>query len=132
MNYLLDTSVLIAIRKRKSAKQEISAAIDLDKSSLHITLLSFAEYYYGAFASPSESKEDCLRFLNGYEHLSLAKGGAMLHAELRHKYKKNGLTFGDIDLLNACIAIDNNMSLITADKSFRRIEELKTIMVNPQ
>ena len=131
MNYLLDTNILIEIRKgRRGVKEEVMKFINAESTVPYITLLTFAEYYFGSLDASYEGQEDCLAFLSSYNHLTVEKGSAMLFAKLTHKYEKEGIPLSPLDMLNACIAIDNNFTFITADKAFERVKELKKIMVS--
>ncbi len=128
MNYVLDTSILISIRKgRASAIEQVKRLVS--EENAHITLLSFSEYYYGALPANPEGRQDCLDFLSTFSHLSLTKNSAIIYAALTYKYKKKGLTMDPMDMLTASITIDNDMTLITSDEDFNRVEELKKIMI---
>lgn len=132
MNYVLDTNILIEIRKgRKDVKDEIMRFINAESAVPYITLLTFAEYYFGSLDASREGQEDCLAFLSSYRHLTIAKSSAMLFAKLTYKYEKEGTPLSPLDMLNACITIDNNFVFITADKAFERVKELKKIIVSP-
>ncbi|MBI2133779.1 type II toxin-antitoxin system VapC family toxin [Candidatus Woesearchaeota archaeon] len=130
MNCILDTTVLVDIRLgKRGTESKIKELIDIKESNSYITLLTFAEYYFGCLSSSMAGQIDCLNFLNSFQHLTLSKNSAKLYSELTYKYKKSGILFSPIDLLNACIAIDENMKFITSDKSFRKINELRSIII---
>ncbi|GEM_PF-5131066 len=130
MNYVLDTSILISIRKgRASAIEQVKRLVS--EENAHITLLSFSDYYYGALPANPEGRQDCLDFLSAFGHLSLTKNSAIIYAALTYKYKKKGLAMDPMDMLTASITIDNDMTLITSDEDFNRVEELKKIMIKP-
>ena len=130
MNYVLDTNILIEIRKgRRGIKEEVMKFINAENAEPYITLLTFAEYYFGSLDASLKGQEDCLEFLSSYKHLTVEKGSAMLFAKLTHKYEKEGTPLSPLDMLNACIAIDNNSVFITADKAFERVKELKKIII---
>ena len=130
MNYVLDTSVLIQIRKgNMSFKDAISKVIDVESGDVYITLITFSEYYYGCLTASKMGQEDCLNFLNAFKHLTLTKAGAILYARLKHKYKEKGLPVSPLDLLIAALTIDAGMMLITLDRGFAKIEELKKVFI---
>lgn len=131
MNYILDTNILIEIRKgRKDVKEQVMGLINAESAVPYITLLTFAEYYFGSLDASHQGQEDCMEFLNSYKHLTVTKSGAMLFAKLTYKYEKEGTPLSPLDMLNACITIDNNFIFITADKAFERVKELKKIIVS--
>lgn len=131
MSYALDANILIELRKGSGAvADEIRKRISIEVSDAYITLMTFAEYFFGCLDASREGQEDCLKFLNAFEHLPLTKISAMLYAKLTHHYKKGGINFSPMDMLTASIAIENNMTLITSDKAFERIKELKKIIIS--
>ena len=52
-------------------------------------------------------------------------------ADLKYKYEKKGIVVPLADLIIASIAIENNAVLVTSDKDFEKIEELKKIIISP-
>ena len=91
---------------------------------------NFAEYYFGEIGAGKETA--AIRFLDSFNLLPLTKESSKAYANLRHKYKIKRAPLASIDLFIAAIAIENNATLITTDKDFERVEELKTIVVSPQ
>ncbi|MBI3034272.1 type II toxin-antitoxin system VapC family toxin [Candidatus Woesearchaeota archaeon] len=129
MNYLLDTSVLIDLKKGKGAiKESIRKFINLSQSVPSITFFTFSEYYFGSIKE--EKQAEAIDFLNQFQQITITMPAAKLFAELAYKYKAKGIVFDTIDLLNAAIAIEENMIFITSDKFFEKIDELKKIIIN--
>ena len=130
MNYIFDTSIIIDIRRGNSSLGKyLKQNLDLSGAKPHITLMTFSEYYFGAIPAGERGKSDCIEFLNIFDHLSISKNAAILFAELTYNYKKKGISFGTMDLLNASIAVDQNMIFVTRDKIFEEIRELKKIII---
>ena len=70
-----------------------------------------------------------MNFLKKFDKATITEESARTFAELSHKYRKSGIIFGTMDLLNASIAIQENMTFITTDKQFEKIAELKKIVI---
>lgn len=133
MNYVLDTNALIEIRKgNKSFAEAVKGIVGSDVKQPFITLMTFSEYYFGCLNANEEGKKDCLNFLNAFRHLSLTKSSAMLYAELTKKYRKLGLSLDAVDMFIAAITADNGMTLLTLDKGFERLAELKKVVIKPE
>lgn len=130
MNYVLDTNALIEIRKgNESFAEAVKRIVGSDAKQPFITLMTFSEYYFGCLNADEEGRKDCLNFLNAFGHLSLTKGSAMLYAELTKKYRKLGLSLDAVDMFIAAITADNGMTLLTLDKGFERLTELKKVVI---
>ncbi len=130
MNYVFDTNALIEIRKgNKSFEEAVKRIVGGNANQPFITLITFSEYYFGCLNAGEEGKKDCLNFLNAFRSLSLTKGSAMLYAELTKKYRKLGLSLDAVDMFIAAITADNGMTLLTLDKGFERLEELKKVVI---
>ncbi len=130
MNHLFDTCILIEIaRGNKSLISKLNTEDKLQPIPA-ITMATYSEYYYGFVATVPKEQQICLNFLEEFQHLTLTKGSAKKLAELKHKYKKQGLTFSTMDLFNASVAIEENLMLVTMDKSFGSIKELKSIIID--
>ena len=130
MNYLLDTTILIDMaRGNDFVSRSIKSKLPLSQATPFITLLTYAEYYYGFVSGAPEEKGRCVSFLQSFDRLSLTEGSAAIFAELSYKYKKSGIAFSTMDMLNAAIAIEENMTLVTSDRFFEKINELKKIIL---
>jgi predicted nucleic acid-binding protein len=82
MKYVLDTGILTSIeRKNKLVIKQLDAAIK-GTDTLQITILNYAEFYYGYAGKSSIEKHDAEAFLDTFEHLTVDKESAKLYAEL--------------------------------------------------
>ena len=70
-----------------------------------------------------------LIFLKKFNVLHTTNSSAEILSDLKIKYDKKGIALSLADLLSASIVIDNNLVLVTKDKDFERIEELKKIIL---
>lgn len=128
MNYILDTAVLIDIAKGSERANSLER-LDLSGSRPFITLLTYSEYYAGFLSRTEREINACLDFLKKFDTVTITEDSAKIFSELRNNYKKKGISFGTMDLLNASIAIQENMTFITTDKQFEKIAELKKIVI---
>ena len=128
MKLAFDTNILIeidlvntgVIEKLKEITENVS-----DEPSIPSPVVS--EYYYGFLGT--RKKEAALKILENYNILNTSRNSAIIFAEIKDELKKSGQIISDMDLLIASICIDNNATLITADKQFEKIKELKKIIL---
>ena len=70
-----------------------------------------------------------MEFIEKFPFLNIKKETARILSDLKYNYEKKGITLPLADLLIAAQTIENNMTLVTMDKGFERIEELKKIII---
>ena len=129
MSLVFDTSILIAIER--GDKETINKLEDLHKSyqsSPQLTFISFFEYLVGLKIRKNNSFQNNLIFLKKFNVLHTTNSSAEILSDLKVKYDKKGLSLSLADLLSASIVIDNSLILVTKDKDFEKIDELKKII----
>lgn len=129
MSLVFDTSILIAIER--GDKEVINKLKNLNKShpsSPQLTFISFFEYLTGLKIRKNKSFQTNLIFLKKFNVLHTTNSSAETLSDLKIKYDKKGIALSLADLLSASIVIDNNLILVTKDKDFEKIEELKRII----
>ena len=130
MSLVFDTSILIAIeRGDKEAINELENLYKSHPSSPQLTFISFFEYLTGLKIRKNKSFQNNLIFLKKFNVLHTTNSSAEILSDLRIKYDQKGITLSLADLLSASIVIDNNLVLVTKDKDFEKIEELKKIIL---
>ena len=130
MSLVIDTSVLISLEK--GDKVTISSMEDLKKmhtSPPCITFINYFEFLHGIRERNPKNKSDALSFVELFEFLAITKRTAIILSDLKYKYEKLGVSFSLSDLLIASQTIENGMMLVTKDKHFQEIEELKKIIL---
>lgn len=130
MSLVFDTSILIAIER--GDKEIINKLEELYKSyqsSPQLTFVSFFEYLIGLKIRKTKSFQTNLIFLKKFNVLHTTISSAEILSDLKIKYDKKGITLSLSDLLSASIVIDNSLILVTKDKDFENIEELKKIIL---
>ena len=68
-------------------------------------------------------------FLKKFNILQTTNSSAEILSDLKIKYDKKGMSLPLADLLSASIVIDNSLILVTKDRDFEKIEELKKIIL---
>jgi len=130
MSLVFDTSILIAIER--GDKEVINGLENLYKShpsSPQLTFISFFECLIGLKIRKNKSFQNNLIFLKKFNVLHTTNSSAEILSDLKIKYDKKGIALSLADLLSASIVIDNNLILVTKDKDFEKIEELKKIIL---
>lgn len=129
MNKIIETSVVIDFLRgynpkiEKNIKDLISQGIDLT-----ITQITLCELWYGVYALKSKQKQITeAKKLNNFiinltEIKTVNSSSSRIYGEICAELDRNGIRVPQFDLLNASIAIANEIPLITRDKShFPRI-----------
>ena len=130
MSLLLDTTILIGIeRKDKELIKKLEAIVETDSAPANISLITYFEFVHGLQKKSPQNKEKSMAFIEKFAFLEATKKTAVILSDLKYKYDKIGKPFPLADLLTASQAIENNMTLITSDKDFNEIEELKKIIL---
>ena len=70
-----------------------------------------------------------MQFIGTFPVLNAGKETMKILTDLKYDYEKKEIMLPIANLLIAAQAIENNMTLVTMDKGFERIEELKKIIL---
>ncbi|HLC56774.1 MAG TPA: type II toxin-antitoxin system VapC family toxin [Candidatus Nanoarchaeia archaeon] len=130
MTLVLDTSILIDIEhNNKLVLKNIGIIKKEHPDTIYITMISYFEFLLGIKEKKQHNQKKALEFLELFPVLSAGKLTATYLADLKYKYDKQGLLMSLADLLIASQVIENNMTLITRDRSFERIKEMDKIIL---
>ncbi len=130
MNLVFDTSILIAIeRNNKNIIKKLNELYQLYPAPPQLTFISYLEYLIGLKIRKTKLINASITFLNSFNVINTTTLTADILSDLRIKYDKKGITLPLADMLSASIAIENGLIMITADKDFEKIEELKKIIL---
>jgi len=130
MTLVLDTSILIDIERRKEVTLEkLRQIILIHQQPAKITFVNQFEFLLGIKEREPKNKEKAIAFLNQFLGINTTKLTAGILSDLKYKYDKIGKNLSLTDLLIASLVIENNMVLLTKDKDFEKIEELKKIII---
>lgn len=114
MKYLLDTNQVVYY---------------LRQEGLAVSIISVAELYEGIFraTNPEEAERALKDFLSEVTVLSIDEEVARIFGQERARLRQVGLPMSDLDLLIAATALRHDLTLLTADRDFERVEHLNTI-----
>ena len=130
MTLVLDTSIIIDIERRdKKIIEKLSEIKENHPAPASITFITYFEFIYGLHIKSPKNKEKSLAFIEIFHFLEPTKRTASILSNLRYKYEKLGKSFSLSDLLIASQTIENDMILVTGDKHFQEMEELKKIIL---
>ena len=130
MTLVLDTSILIAIEKKdKAILNKIEELSKVHYIPAAITFVNYFEFYFGAMAKNIRNRQVMAEFINKFSCLKASEKTAEILAELKYKYDGKGITIALADLIIASQVIENNMVLVTKDRDFEKINELRKIIL---
>jgi tRNA(fMet)-specific endonuclease VapC len=130
MNYLLDSSICIALMRGRSilVKQRFREAIT-GRAMIWISSVVLHELWYGVHksSSPVENAEVLRRFLRGPVSVLRFDGeDAQVAGEIRAELERTGKTIGSYDTLIAAQCLRNDLIIVTSNLSeFRRVKGLR-------
>ena len=125
--WLLDTNTVSYIVRGKS----LAARDRLDGLKINevgcISVITEAEIHYGlAKKNPSFALRTILSdFLGKMQILPWGSDEAQAYGALRFKLERAGKVLGALDMLIAAHAISTNATLVTSDKTFSQVEDLR-------
>ena len=127
MKYLLDTNQVVYY-----LRQETRVIDDLQSrrgKGLAVSIISVAELYEGIFraTNPEEAERALKDFLSEVTILSIDEEVARIFGQERARLRQVGMPMSDLDLLIAATALRHNLTVLTADHDFERVENLNTI-----
>jgi len=126
MTLVLDTSILIALeRKDKETLSKLETITEKYKSPPSITFINLFEILLGIKLRQPRRYKEAIEFLERFDVLNTTDETAKILAEIKIKYDKKGIILPLADLIIVSLVIENKMILITKDRDFEKIEELK-------
>ncbi len=130
MSLVFDTSILISIEKNdKVLMKKLSEMRDVYPSAPQISFVTYFEYMIGLKLHNNKFFSERLQFLNKFNVLNTTQRTAEILSDLKIKYDKSGKGLSLADLLIASLVIENDLTLLTMDSDFKRIDELKKIII---
>lgn len=130
MTLAFDTSILIAIEKReKGILDRLEELSKVHKLPSQLPFISYYEFLIGLKIRKPKRYKEILEFVNQFNVLETTKNTAEILADLKIEYDKNGITLSLADLLIVSQVIENHLVLITKDKDFEKIKELKKVIL---
>ena len=126
MRYLLDTNVWI--HYLKSAAPVEDRLRQTPARDIAVCSVVWAELLHGArkYGRREERVAKVERTLSPFRSLPFDDAAARHYAEIRDDLETRGAIIGPNDLLIAAIALANDLTLVTSNHEFSRIEGLRT------
>ncbi len=124
--YVLDTSATIEILKETKTGKKVVQAI----GSNHFALSSITAFEILAGALPEEQGKT-LELIDSSEIIEFDKESAKISGKIARQLNEKGETINPLDTCIAGSAIKYNAEIVTLDKDFKRIPNLKTIILKP-
>ena len=121
--FLLDTNIISAWLKGESG---IADKIDAAKE-IHLPVIAVGELQYGAMFSKHTKKniDDINNISARYNVLVADENTAGRYGEIKAALRKKGKPIPENDIWIAAIALQHGLIVVTRDKHFSEIEELK-------
>ncbi|MBA1335772.1 MAG: hypothetical protein HPY66_1399 [Firmicutes bacterium] len=122
---LIDTNVIIKLLNGDQATVDMfETLIDIKISSV-----TAGELYYGARKSSKvkENLELFKGFLSEYHIIEIDESVSNVYGELKANLVKQGINIPENDIWIAATAIYNNLTLVTYDEHFKKINSLSLL-----
>ena len=129
MSLAFDTSILIAVEKKeKKIIEKLEKLSKLHKLAPQLPFIAYYEFLRGLKIGKPKKYVELRAFIEQFNVLNTTKSTAEILSDLRIKYDSVGESLPLADLLIASQIIENNLILVTRDKDFEKIKELKKII----
>ncbi len=124
--YLVDTDWVIEYLKGREAPTRLLSSL-IDRDVLAISVVTFGEVYEGLVARPTDRGPAVIfaEFLRGVTILDIDIDTAELYARLRRTLRAAGTPLPDNDVWNAAVAELNDLTVITSDRHYAHIPNLR-------
>ncbi len=129
MKYLLDTNILIDFFRNEP--KAVKLITKIAQEGFVISVITLAEYLVGAYKSnnPEKNIQNFENFLNSNDIsvIEIDSNIAYTYAQNMSTLEQKGRKISGFDMLIAASAISKKLILVSGDRAFIRIKELKTI-----
>lgn len=125
--YMLDTNAIggIVTKRSRSVLERISR---LQPSDMCVSVISFGEIRYGLAKRPEATRlaEVTADFFAEIDVLPWKEEDASAYGRLRTKMEQGEKSLGPLDMLIAAHALSAGATLVTSDRAFRFVPDLRT------
>jgi predicted nucleic acid-binding protein len=130
MTLLLDTSILFALERRDETIIKKLKELSLtQQASPCVSFVTQVEFLAGIPGLSEKRFTYALELLQEFPVLHTTDDTAEIMAELAYSYRKAGKQKQFADLLIAAHALENKLTVISRDKDFADISEIKKIIL---
>jgi predicted nucleic acid-binding protein len=131
--YLLDTSVVAAyLQNRKTAVEILTPWIKKQEAATSILVYAEVTEYIKGHSDFPKRASDLRSLLRSIYPYFLTYSILERYADIRRMLRPHigGGLIGDIDTLIAATALERNLTIVTTDRDFERVPQLKVKLVN--
>ncbi len=121
--YLVETDVCIDILRRKKEAMEWLSNLTGKPLLICISSITAAEIAHGAYKMGGERLERALTFLDLMDVIPFGLEAAKHYGMIKADLERKGKVISDFDLINGCIAICEELILVT--RNIRHFNRLK-------
>ncbi len=129
--YLLDTNIWICFfnndQRPQIVKARQTAEKIISKADVYLSVINLAELLQRSRKTKKDKK--IREYLKAVECLSATRSTAELAGDLASEYAISGESLTTDDCLIAATAIENQLTLVTADTRFKTIKQLQTKLI---
>ncbi len=130
MTLVFDTSILVDIEKGdEKVIRRVEELSKIYKVHAQIAFISYYEFLRGLKIGKPKRYKELLEFVNNFNVIKITKKTADILSDLKIKYDNLGITLNLSDLLIASQVLENQLILVTKDKNFDKIKEIKKIIL---
>jgi len=126
-NYLIDSNAIIDYLRGKN-----SFLVDLiQNQSVFVSVIVIGELFYGAENAIQIKKHlsQINEFVSKITIVEVTIETSKIYGKIRANLKKQGTPIPENDIWIAAIALQNNYTLVTNDKHFKNVKNIKTISI---
>jgi predicted nucleic acid-binding protein len=121
--YLVDSEWMVDLLKgRRDAPRVIAS---LAAESVAISIITYAELYEGAIGDTGVPSDSPFALVEGMQIIGIDLPIARRFGQMRSDLRTRGELIPDLDLFIAATALEKDLTLLTNDAHFGRIEGLK-------
>ena len=132
MSIVFDTSIIINLERKEKRTLEAVRRLEEGYPAVpSVTFLAYFEFIHGLYAKSPANKEKSLSFIEQFQFLRPTKRTAHILSRILRAHQLKGEVLTIADALIASQAIEHNMTLVTSDRQFQNIKELKIVLVEP-
>ncbi len=127
---MLDTNMVSDIIKGRSPAASVRLLALKEDEGVCVSAITEAEIRYGLAKRPEAIALRSLMdaFLTSLQVLPWGRDEAEAYGRVRAKLERGGMSLGNLDLMIAAHAVVTGAVLVTKDKAFAQVDELRATM----
>lgn len=122
--FLIDTNIIVDFFKGDQVIKEKLSANEIFIPSIVIGELYFGAYTSSIFTNQRKRLKEIFDFISKYPILEVDKNTSEHYGKIKSQLKLKGYPIPENDIWIAAIVLQHNLTIVTKDKHFNKIEEL--------